>query len=326
MSRWSLPLAVLLAGCAAATSPPPSPAGPRIVVAHDSLETSYALAGAAVVHDGTVHLWTAITSGIEGDGQRIVHLTSSDLRTWEGDPTQPVLDDVAMSGFDAIGPVPSSVLIEPDGTWRMFGGGRLAEGDTSILWMATAPGPDGPWTLHRTAILLPERVGWDGLRVDHPSVVRTDDGYLMAYGGASPAGPNRGRIGFARSTDAISWIRVPTSLEGADDDLALGPAACDVDARTMVEPELRVTDDGGMRLDFGLIEVGGDEMVIASATSEDAVTWTCTTEGPILEAADVDGLRNLHSFLPLRVDDREVFLVELLAPGSGSSDLWLVDR
>jgi len=297
-----------------------------MTIPHDTVGTSYALAGAAIEHDGAIHLWTALATGLEGDRQRVMHLTSSDLESWEGDATASVLDDAGALRFDANGPVPSSVLVEEDGTWRMFGGGRLADGDTSILWTATAPGPDGPWTFHPAPILMPEQVGWDGLSVDHPSVVRTDGGYLMAYGGASPAAPNRNRIGFARSADAISWIRVPTSLEGADDDLALGPAACGIDARTMVEPELRLTDGGGMRLDFGVIEVGADEMLIASATSSDGSTWACASDGPIFEAANVDAMRNLHSFLPLRADGRELWLMELLAPDSASSDLWLVER
>jgi hypothetical protein len=323
MSRWWLPLVLLLAGCAATA--PPSPAGPRIAVRHDSVGTSYTLAAAAIEHDGVVHLWTALATGVAGDPQRVVHLTSTDLETWEGDATASALDGTAL-GFDANGPVPSSVLVEADGSWRMFGGGRLADRDTSILWTATSPGPDGPWTFHPAPILEPEGVGWDGLRLDHPSVLHVDGGYLMAYGGASAMAPNRNRIGFASSVDGISWIRVPTSLDGADDDLALGPAACGIDARTMVEPELRPTDGGAMRLDFGLMEVGGDEMVIASATGSDGSSWRCAADGPIFEAASVDAARNLHSFLSLRASGRHVFLVELLAPDSGSSDLWLVER
>jgi hypothetical protein len=296
-----------------------------MAIPHDTVGTSYTLAGAAIEHEGVIHLWTALATGIAGDPQRVVHLSSSDLEAWEGDAGASVLDG-AVLGFDENGPVPSSILVEADGTWRMFGGGRLAEGDTSILWTATSPGPDGPWTFHPEPILQPEQVGWDGMRMDHPSVVRTDGGYLMAYGGASPAAPNRNRIGFARSSDAISWIRVPISLDGADDDLALGPAACGVDARTMVEPELRLTDGGGMRLDFGLFEADANELVIASATSPDGSTWTCAADGPIFEAASVDAMRNLHSFLPLRADGRDLLVVELLAPDSGSSDLWLVER
>ncbi len=322
MSRWSLSLVVILAGCAATTAP--SPPVPAIVIPHDALETSYVLAGAAVEHEGTTHLWTVLATGVAGDPQRVVHLTSPDLRTWDGDRTASVLDGAAL-GFDANGPIPSSVLIEEDGTWRMFGGGRLADGDTPVIWTASAPGADGPWSFHPTPILQPERVGWDGVSVDHPSVVLTDDGYLMAYGGASPAAASRNRIGFARSTDGISWIRVPTTLEGADDDLALGPVACGIDARTMVEPELRQTD-AGLRLDFGVMEVGADEMVIASAESTDGVSWGCAAEGAVFEVADVDPARNLHSFVPLRIGERDALLVELLAPGSLSSDLWLVER
>jgi hypothetical protein len=93
----------------------------------------------------------------------------------------------------------------------------------------------------------------------------------------------------------------------------------------MVEPELR-TSDGGLRLDFGAIGVGADDMVIGSAESPDGSIWTCVTDGPIFEAADLDAARGLHSYVSLAVGGREVLLVELLAPDSESSDLWLVDR
>ena len=325
MNRRLLPtVALLVAGCATESGSSVTDAmTPQLVLGHESVDAAYVLAGAAIEHQGTLHLWTVTFSGEEGATPRVVHLTSPDARSWDADASAAALDGSAF-GFDANGPVPSSVLLEDDGTWRLFGGGRLADGGP-IVWTATAPGPDGPWSFHDTPILQPQRDGWDGSTTDHPSIVRTSNGYLMAYGGAAMGSPNRNRIGFARSLDGIRWERVPATLEGADDESALGPVACGIDARTMVEPELRVTD-GGLRLDFGAIGVGADEMVIGSAESPDGSTWTCVSDGPIFEAVDVDGTRNLHSYVTVAVGGRESFLVELLAADSESSDLWLVDR
>jgi hypothetical protein len=292
-----------------------------MVVSHEVVAAEYVLPGAAIEVDGVLHLWIVAFS--EDEAPRVVHLTSADARRWQGDASDPALESEL--GFDANGPVPSSALVDAGGTWRMFGGGRLADSSTPILWTATAPGADGPWAFGDEPILQPEGAGWDGAITDHPSVVWTDDGYLMAYGGAGAPDSNRNRIGLARSDDGLTWERVPSTLAGADDDRALGPAACGIDARTMVEPELRAGEEG-LRLDFGVIGVGTDEMVIGSAESADGSSWTCVVHGPVFGAADVDGTRNLHSYVPLAVGGVEYFLVELLAPDSESSDLWLVER
>ena len=317
-------LVLMAAGCstgAASRAPSAStPSLPEIVVPHGAVDAEYVLPAAAIEVDGNVHLW--VVAFTEDEGPRVAHLTSANGREWQGGTSDSAFDDEP--GFDANGPVPSSVLIDADGTWRMFGGGRLAD-STPVLWTATAPGPNGPWTLGDEPVLQPEGSGWDGLITDHPSVVATDDGYLLAYGGAGSPDSNRNRIGLARSDDAVRWERVTATLAGADDEQALGPAACGIDARTMVEPELRATE-AGLRLDFGLIGIGEDEMVIGSAESADGSSWTCVADGPVFEAPDVDGTRNLHSYLALTLGGREYFLVELLAPDSESSDVWLVER
>ncbi len=325
MNRTALfGLVLVMAGCSTAstsrfpTAPATSP--PRMVLPHAAVDAEYVLPAAAIEVDGVLHLW--IVGFTEGEAPRTVHLTSADARDWEAGATGSEFDPGL--AFDANGPVPSSVLVDADGTWRMFGGGRLDD-STPILWTATAPGPNGPWSFVDEPILQPEGVGWDATITDHPSVVRTDDRYLMAYGGAGNPDSNRNRIGFARSADGLVWERVPATLAGADDDLALGPAACGIEARTMVEPELRATD-AGLRLDFGAIGVGADEMVIGTAGSADGSSWTCGVSGPVFGAADVDGTRTLHSYLGLALGGRAYFLVELLAPDSESSDLWLVER
>lgn len=319
-------LALGLVGCAAKDEPPPSTPSdlPHLVVAHDAMDAGYVLAGAAIQHDDAVHLWAVLFEGEAQGPPRVVHLTSPDARAWQGDTAGSVLDGGTL-GLDATGAVPSSVLVEADGTWRLFGGGRRARDGTPVIWTATAPGPDGPWTFHDAPILEPEGTGWDGEVADHPSVVRDADGYLMAYGGAASIAPNRNRIGFARSTDAITWERVPATLAGADDDEALGPTACGIDARSMVEPELHATD-AGYRLDFGVFEAGGNEMLIGTATSADGLSWTCLADGPVLGPSAIDGGREIHSFLALTVGGRERFLVELLGDGATFSDLWLVER
>jgi len=47
---------------------------------------------------------------------------------------------------------------------------------------------------------------WDEVRVDTPSVVKTDDGYAMYYAGASADGVIM--IGMATSSDGITWKKI----------------------------------------------------------------------------------------------------------------------
>ena len=223
--------------------------------------------------------------------------------------------------LDDIGAVPSSVLIDDDGTWVMYGGGRLPGGNDPIVWRATAPGPDGPWTAHPYPVLEPDGEGWDGAITDHPSVIQEADGYVMGYGGAGIAQPNRNRIGMAASPDGVSWTRLAATLEGADDDQALGPSACGLEARTMFEPHLLSTDDGHL-LFFGVMLEGEDDaMQILAATSPDGVQWACASGRHALASDDFPGAPGLHSFVAIEDRGATMLLVEVL--GDASSRLWL---
>jgi len=319
----------LLSGCVLpATSDSPRPvtpestpaAEPTLAVHHDELGVDYVLPGAWIEHAGTSHLWV-VAFGETPDPPTIMHLRSGGSGAWVADDL-PVAMDATALGLNEIGPIPSSVVVHADGTWTMYGGGRLP-GDRPILWRATASGPDGPWDVHPEPILVPTTDGWDSAIVDHPSVVATRDGYLMTYGGASRNEPNRNRIGLARSDDGIAWERVAATLTGADDGAALGPSGCEIAARTMFEPELAVTGDG-YRLHFAAMLADADDvMVIGVARSSDGINWTCAVDGPIVEPDEVVAGASLHAYLVQR-GDADRLLVEVLATDSAHSDLWLV--
>jgi hypothetical protein len=323
-----LALPAMLAGCvmpATTPSAPPAPptvmpaAEPTIALEHGALGVDHLLPGAWIEHAGASHLWV-VAFGQALDGPTLIHLEANGTGTWVADDEEVVMDDAL--GLNEIGPIPSSVLVEADGTWTMYGGGRLP-GDRPVIWRATAPRPTGPWSLHPEPVLEPAADGWDSAIVDHPSVVAAPDGYLMTYGGASEDAPNRNRIGAAHSRDGVTWERMPTTLEGADDGDALGPSGCGIEARTMFEPELTGTD-GGYRLHFGAMLADADDvMVIGVAESADGVTWTCTVEGPLVEPDEIVAGASLHSYLvPRGGTDR--ILVEVLHSQPPSSDLWLV--
>lgn len=322
-----VPVVACQASPAAVPSPEPSNApitfsviGDAPVIDPADYGAAYLLPGAAVVHEDTYHLYPVAFSADPAEEPRVLHLTSEDGVSWTGDPSASVFEEFEID-LDDIGAVPSSAFVAEDGTWVMYGGGRLPGGTDPIVWRATAPGPDGPWSAHPDPLLEPDGENWDSAITDHPGVIPTDDGYLMGYGGASIGSPNRNRIGFATSIDGVSWTRVEATLDGADDDQALGPSACGVEARTMFEPHLLATD-GGFLLVFGIMLADEDDaMQILAAESSDGLQWTCTPGGDALDSHDFPGAPGLHSFVALEDGSTPMVLVEVL--GDASSTLWL---
>jgi hypothetical protein len=281
---------------------------------------AYLLPGAAVIHEGTYHLYPVAFYADAAETPRVLHLTSSEGETWAGDASASVLEDFPIE-LDDTGAVPSSAFVDEDGSWVMYGGGRRTGGTDPIVWRATAPGPEGPWTAHPEPVLEPDGDGWDGAITDHPSVVPTDDGYLMGYGGASITAPNRNRIGLATSTDGLSWTPVSATLHGADDGEALGPSACGVEARTMFEPHLLSTEEG-YSLVFGvMLRDEDDAMQILTATSPNGVDWTCPRGADAVASDDFPGGPGLHSFVAVDDGAAGFLLVEVL--GDDRSTLWL---
>jgi hypothetical protein len=332
--RWAAMLCVLpIVGCQSAvvesSSPAPSaPAPIMFAVAGDEpvidpadYGAAYLLPGATAVHDGTLHLFPVAFFADPSEPPRVLHLVSNDGVAWSGDPDASVLEDFALE-LDDVGAVPSSAYVTDDGTWVMFGGGRQPGGDRPVAWRATAPGPDGPWTAHPAPILEPVEDGWDTAIVDHPSVIPVADGYLMAYGGAARTAPNRNRIGLATSEDGVSWTRIDATMDGADDEHALGPDACGINARTMVEPHL-LAIDGGQLLVFGVMPKGSDtDMQILTATSPDGRTWTCASGAEALGSDNAPGGRSIHSVAVIdHPDAPPSLLIEVL--GDAHSTLWL---
>lgn len=321
---------LLLAACAA-PSPTPAPematsfaaAGDRPVVAHDAA-IGYLLSGALITDGEALHLYPVAFSTEAGQSPSVLHLVSTDGgHTWSGDRELPSLLDGETLGLDGNGPIPSAGLRTAEGRWLLYGGGRLAGTDRPVIWRAEAPSPDGPWELDPRPVLEPSEDGWDDLVTDHPSVVETGEGFVMAYGGATRTDRNRNRIGFAVSDDGRSWTRIAVSLPGGDDADALGPNACGIDARSIFEPHLVPLDDGYGLL-WGAMLEGTDRMVVGAATGTDGRSWTCAADGPVVGPDDLPGAPDLHSFVVAAAEGRPLVLVEALLTGGEGSDLWLL--
>ena len=153
-----------------------TPVVTRQLAGHDE---SWINPGAIIEHEGELHMFANVFSQWPGH-VAFPHLVSSDGATWTKADSSPAFtsDDIPFvdSGADV-----SAGYVAADGTWVLvFETVELS--DPWVLGRATAPGPDGPWTIDPEPILTPGPTGsWDAGGLQWPSVVQTDDGYLMYF-------------------------------------------------------------------------------------------------------------------------------------------------
>jgi predicted GH43/DUF377 family glycosyl hydrolase len=147
-----------------------------------------------VAFDGsTYHMW--YLGSPEQDNyalSQIGHATSTDGLSWTRDPANPVVthDD----GFVFMG----TVLFD-GATFRMWFSRNWAEIDYATSTDGSA------WTEHPDPVLEPGSDGaWDDGQVAKPAVAFDGERYHMWYAGDTRVG---GRIGYASSTDGISWSK-----------------------------------------------------------------------------------------------------------------------
>jgi hypothetical protein len=273
----------------------------------------WVLPAALTFADGAYHLWgVAFDQG--DDPSHGYYASSADGMAWT------VAADNPLTGIDLDlsppGPVPGSVLLEPDGSWVMYFWGIPAPADRGgVLFRATAPAPGGPWTADPEPVLEGTVGAWDGAGLDFPSVVHTSDGYLMLYAGSSLSLPNEGRLGIATSTDGVAWTKQP--------DPVVEPGLCgEFDSRSIAIPRLRLVDDGyllfynGLAPDLSTADVG-------VASSSDGFSWTCANPMPALVAEDIPESQGIHVIAVAAEARGPEFLVESL--GDESSSVWLGD-
>ncbi len=240
-------------------------------------------------------------------GRSVTHLlTSSDGASWEERGGGPVFtsDDVPFGGGTAF---LTSAYVAADGTWVGYfytWGGRFG---TNVIGRATAPDPAGPWLPDPEPVLVPgPRRAWDGSSVIEPSVVATDDGFLMYYAGIDATGI--GAIGLATSADGITWAKHDDPATGdvrfADSDPVL-TAGGGWDGGSVGCPNVVANADGFL-MTYDSSSPSGSG--IGAAFSRDGVRWTPAPTNPQVGGPGVPGGR--------------LFQIELAA-GPGGTWLFL---
>jgi len=156
----------------------------------------------AVMYDGSeFHMWYAGTASTSGDLIQGGYATSPDGSAWTKYEGNPVLDVGPPGSWDDVQVRPGAVILD-GGTFKMWYTGH--NGSTGVIGYAESS--DGiHWTKHPEPVLGEQSYpgAWDSQAAD-PWVIFDGTLYHMWYSGGSP--PDWA-IGYAFSTDGISWSR-----------------------------------------------------------------------------------------------------------------------
>ena len=263
---------------------PVSPHGPS-----DEWDGRFTDPGAALYHDGQFHMFRNGFKAWPASVQ-IGYLTSDDGVNWTEVTEEPVMhtDDVP---FAEVAALASSALVGEDGTWVLYfytwntQNGTNGEG---VIGRATAPDPTGPWTPDEEPVLLTGSEGeWDANQVVAPSVVRTEDGYMMFYSGYDRS--NLMNVGLATSEDGVEWTKYDdpetTDAPYAESDPVLMQTA-DWEGRSVHQPRVTLVD-GTFYMFYRGFRSG--DMKIGLATSEDGIEWTKYDANPVFLPDEIPG-------------------------------------
>lgn len=260
------------------TEPPAAATEPDVILDQNDFGASHALSGAVVEHEGIFHIFYALGETNFGD-VRVARATSPDAATWT------MAEDRLLSAEDLpysdkfIFPGGAAVLA--DGTWVMyFHNSSTGSTRDSVIGIATAPAPEGPWTILPEPIVVPgEDDSWDRRGVGYPHVLNVADGYMMWYDGhAGDQTSTRDRaIGVALSEDGLTWTKAGTEPVLTAGDLG------DWDELRVLDPNVVASEDGYVMSYSTTMNVGARSNTgYGLAHSDDGMTWTKSDDGAYL--------------------------------------------
>lgn len=180
--------------------------------------------------DGAYRMWAV---GAADADVTIHHAQGVDGLAWARRAPNPVLDATVGGRWTETFVFAPTVTLT-DGIYEMWYGGLTAQETTGIGYAASNEGVR--WAKSDANPVLEALAGaWDQGGVDKPAVVRHGSVYRMWYTGDSgpdpgaPTIPSRWSIGYATSTDALTWERhgvtpvlAPTGAAGDFDQLRVG--------------------------------------------------------------------------------------------------------
>ena len=252
----------------------PDGAEPTVTRAQAGLDERYINPGAVIEHDGQLHMFANLFTAWPGR-VRVQHLVSSDGESWTLDASEPVFDSEDVSFTDEGADV-STGFVASDGTWVLIFE-TVSSVDPWVLGRATAPAPEGPWTIDPAPILEGGGEGsWDA-GLAWPSVVATVDGYAMFYTAFDRIG-GTGVIGRATSPDGVTWTKGAAPVLVAERDWERG---------SLDRPRVAMTPRGL------LMVYAGDDLTDRGVawSADDGVTWRRDADRPAITQGNfpIDG-------------------------------------
>lgn len=254
-------------------------------------------------------VWFGDTAG----DQVVTVARSDDGRTWRTEKDA-VMTDLGMDVVNP-GPIPAAARQEGDGSWVLYGW-AIHESRPGKLttWRATAPQPEGPWTLDGPAVIDTGAAGsWDAQMASVGAVQRVGDGYGLWYEGQGIGNSVRGDIGFATSADGRTWQKSELP--------AIPRGHCgDATARAMQQPRVEAWS-GGFVAAVATVGQGEEDLSVIGLTSADGASWVCASATPMLRAEDIPGSAGIHTIASVPLDgDRFLLIIESLV--DDRSELW----
>lgn len=129
------------------------------------------------------------------------------------------------------------------------------------------------WTMLDTAVLSPDPGTWDESTVSAPTIIRENGQYKMWYTGFSSLDPAWG-IGYATSTDGISWAKHPGNP-------VMEPGTAAWEAGGVANPVMLI--DSGYKMWYDGWDEEQNTSRIGYATSVDGIAWQKDTlNNPVL--------------------------------------------
>jgi predicted GH43/DUF377 family glycosyl hydrolase len=263
------------------------------------LDESFINPGAVIEHDGTFHMFANLFTSFPGTSQ-VPHLTSEDGVTWRLAERRPVFTSEDIE-FAQNGAHVSAGFVADDGTWVLIFE-TLSSLNPWFLGRATAPAPEGPWTVDPEPVLEPGPEGSiDAGGLSWPTVARLDDRYVLYYTAkADPQGD--GVIAMATSEDGAAWTK-------ADEPVLAAEAAWE--DGSVDRPRVAVVPDG-----LAMVYSGRDLTHRGVAYSADGVTWERDGERPVITQDDFPVSGRSWDAALINVDGTLHYILEI---GSGTT-------
>ncbi len=285
--------------------------------------------GAVVYHEGRFHIFYNCQYDWPPSAVNIAYAVSEDGLAW-----QQVRVDSIIAEDDIPYPVHSilvsTVLVVEDGTWVLYFSAWANGLDyipPSLIGRATAPAPEGPWTVDPEPVLEPSPTGWDSASVQRPDVIRVGDMYYLYYTGTGPAGT---MIGMAASSDGIHWTRYddPATTDSlyAEGDPLFTLEQNGSQASELRYPRVLNTPDGWLLFYWTDNPDWATKSTfyppngfIHLATSPDGVHWVKIQQEPVFAPADISSTTSaIYTPSILFIEDVYYMFVEQEYPSGGN--------